>query len=42
MLEGEPLPKEIRGGDVDDLGNVHVAGYRAYKIIKADFPVSGF
>lgn len=41
MLEGKLLPKEIRGGDVDDLGNVHVAGYRAYKIIKADFPVSG-
>jgi len=41
MLEGKPLPKEIRGRDVNDLGNAAIAEYKAYNILKADFPVSG-
>jgi len=40
-LEGNLFPKEIRGRDIDDSGNVRVGEYKAYNILKANFPVSG-
>lgn len=40
-LEGNLLPKDIKGKDVDDAGNVHVEEYKIYNILKTNFPVSG-
>lgn len=40
-FEGNLFPNELKGNDVDNFGRVLIKEYRAYNILKANFPSSG-